>query len=260
MKSNLERSKWFPLFIMAVILLFIYNLMGNFTSVTSEIMRFLSIISPLLYGILFSYFLYMPHQLFERLMRKTKVGFIVKRARIFATLLTLVFMLGVLVLVISFLLPVLITSVFDLATSIPGYVAFVTSFLNNLPEEGFWAYFDVLEVVTDNAGAMLAQVFNAATIESFAMGIISFASQLLNIVLGLIISLYVLLERERIGKFLKAMSKALFRNNTVRRNRVNRYMDQIHKVLFTFIASKGLDSIINFVVVTTMLLIFDVPY
>ena len=37
-------------------------------------------------------------------------------------------------------------------------------------------------------------------------------------------------------------------------------MKQVNSVLFTFIASKGLDSVINFVVVTSILLIFKVPY
>jgi len=77
--------------------------------------------------------------------------------------------------------------------------------------------------------------------------------------MGMVISLYMLLERDRIAGFSLRLSTAVFKNEK-RRSRLRLYMQQINKVLFTFIASKGLDSIINFVSVTTILLIFNVPY
>jgi predicted PurR-regulated permease PerM len=67
------------------------------------------------------------------------------------------------------------------------------------------------------------------------------------------------LERERIISFFNRLSIVLFKNETVR-DRIHKYLEQVNEVLFTFIASKGLDSIINLVVVTCILLIFDVPY
>ncbi|MCL2227125.1 MAG: AI-2E family transporter [Oscillospiraceae bacterium] len=259
MKNNFERAKWLPIFFLAIILMLIYNTLMNFASVTYEIGRFLSVISPLLYGVLFSYFLYLPHQLFEKIFGKFKLKFIVKRARLFATLVTFILLIVLVALIISYALPILFTSIIDLANSIPGYIAFVTDFVDDIPDNTFWSSLDIIETVTDNAGDMLSQVFNAATIEQFAMGIVSFASELLSLVLGLVIALYLLLDRERVVGFLRGLSSAVFKKEKVRR-RVSRYVHQVNKVLFTFIASKGLDSIINLVVVTTILLIFDVPY
>jgi predicted PurR-regulated permease PerM len=116
-----------------------------------------------------------------------------------------------------------------------------------------------MDSVTENAGDFVTGFINTALIEQLALGVVSFAGELLSIVLGLVISLYILLDRERIARFLSGLSNALFKKTKVRL-RVNRYTYQIHKTLFTFIASKGLDSIINIIVVTTILLIFDVPY
>ena len=259
MKTNLDRSKWFPVFILAIILLFIHTMLGNFTSVTAEIGRFLRILSPLLYGILFTYFLYIPHSLFEKLFSKVKLKFISKRARIIATFFTFILLVAVIVVVVSFVLPILFTSIIDLANSIPGYIAFFTDLINNLPADSFWASLDIMETITYNAGDMIGQLINTATLEQFAFGIIGFASELLNLVLGLVISLYILMERDRILGFLRKLSNALFKNEK-RRLRVNRYVHRINKVLFTFIASKGLDSIVNLIVVTTLLFIFDVPF
>jgi len=259
MKTNLERSKWFPVFLLALILLLVYNMLGNFTRVTEEVARFFGIVSPLLYGVLFSYFLYLPHQGVEKLFGKVKVAFIAKRARLFATFVVFLLLVLVIVLVISFVLPIIVTSIIELANSIPGYVKFITDYILTISEDDFWGTLGIVDIVSTNAGSVAGRIFSAANIEQVAMGIIDFASELLNLVLGMVISLYILLERERIVDFLRGMSKAVFKNEK-RRHRVNRYVHQINKVLFTFIASKGLDSIINFVVVTTILLIFDVPY
>ncbi|MCL2365447.1 MAG: AI-2E family transporter [Oscillospiraceae bacterium] len=259
MKTNLGHSKWFPVFILALILLFIYNMLGNFASVTAEVSRFLNVLSPLLYGILFTYFLYIPHAFFERLFSRFKLKFISKRARICATFLTFIFLVALIIVVISVVLPVLFPSIIDLIDSIPGYVTFLTGLVQNLPADSFWASLDIIGTITDNVTAMANQLISAATLEQLALGIISFASELLNIVLGLVISLYILMDRDRILDFLQKLSVAVFKSEK-RRTRITRYVHQINKVLFTFIASKGLDSIVNLVVVSTLLLIFDVPF
>ena len=259
MRTKYERAKWMPIFFLVVILMLIYHTLSNFTGVIAEISRFMSVIAPLLYGVLFSYFLYIPHHFFEKLLCKTKVGFLVKKAKLFATLIVFVLLVAIIAVIISFVIPIIFTSVIDLANSIPAYTTFITNLVDTIPADGFWSDIGIIENLTQNAENMLSSAFNTSTIEQFAMGIISFASDLLNLVLGLVISLYILLERERIVDFLRGLSKALFTSEK-RRTRVNRYVHQINKTLFTFIASKGLDSIINIIVVTTILLIFNVPY
>ena len=259
MKANIDRAKWFPIFVLAVILMIIYNAIDNIAGITSEISRFLWVISPLFYGVLFSYVLFTPHQLAERLLKKAKVKLIAKKARLFSTLITFLLLVLVVVFIINIILPILYTSIVDLINSIPGYLEYIMDFIDDIPDDSIWATLNIVENVTESAGNVVMQIFNAALIEQMAAGVIAFASEILSVVLGMVISLYMLLERDRITEFFKRLSGAVFRNERVRL-RVHQYMQQINKVLFTFIASKGLDSIINFVVVTTILLIFDVPF
>ena len=86
-----------------------------------------------------------------------------------------------------------------------------------------------------------------------------FAGGVFSLIMGLVISLYILLDRERIGNFFIRLNAAVFKREK-RKNAVIKYLSQINRVLFTFIASKGIDSLINFAVATTVLLIFGVPY
>ena len=259
MKANFERAKWFPIFILAVILMLIYSMIGNFTTITTQIGRFIGVLSPLFFGILFSYFLFIPHRFVEKLFSKVRIKFIARKARLFATLVIFVVLVVAVVLIVSYLLPVVVTSVLDLANSVPGYVSFIADYIDNIPEDSIWSTLNIVDSFTSNAGDLVNQVFNTGTIEQFASSIIGFANQIFSLIIGMIISLYMLLDRDRILEFFRRLNDAVFKNDKVR-DRNYKYMQQVNKVLFTFIASKGLDSIINFVVVTTILLIFNVPY
>jgi len=259
MKENFERAKWIPIFLLAVLLMVIYKTIDNFTQITSAISRFLWVISPLLYGILFAYFLYTPHRLIENLFRKVKVGFVSKRARGFSTFTVFVLLVVVLAIIGTFILPVLVTSVIDMINSIPAYISQILDFLDRIEEDSIWYSLNLADTLRSSSSNMLNQYVNPAIIEQAARSVISFAGELFSVILGLIVSLYMLLERERIQGFFRRLSCVLFKNEKLR-NRINNYFSQVNKVLFTFIASKGLDSIINFVVVTSILLIFKVPY
>jgi len=262
MKQRIERAKWLPIFVLAIVLMLIYGAIGNLSSITAQISRFLWVISPIFYGILFSYFLLIPHRFIEKLFSKIKIGkkgFFQKNARLFSTLVVFVLVVLILAFVFSIILPILFASVIDLANSIPAYVNFIIDFIDDVPADSVWHTLNIVDTVTEYAGNMLIQVFNSSMIEQFAMGFISFANEIFSVILGLVVSLYMLLERDRIIGFFKSLGNALFKRERSR-DRINKYMQQVNKVLFTFIASKGLDSIINFVVVTSILFIFNVPY
>ena len=259
MKEKIERAKWFPIFVLAIVLMLIYNTINNYSQIASDVSRFLWVISPLFYGVLFSYFLFIPHQFFEKLFGKVRIKFISIRARGFSTIVIFVLLVVVITLVIKFILPILFSSVLDLAYSLPGYMYYIIDLIDDAPDDSIWVSFNIIETISEYSSDLVYRVFNASRIEQFAMSIISFANEIFSVLLGLIVSLYMLLERDRIAGFFRGLSKAVFKNERVR-NRVNKYMNQVNRVLFTFIASKGLDSIINFVVVTSILLIFKVPY
>jgi len=241
------------------LLIVIYKTLDNLSQITTAISRFLLVISPLLYGVLFAYFFYTPHIKIEKLYSKAKVAFFAKRARVFSTL--TVFLL--LILIIAFIgiviVPIMISSMADLAGSLPIYIAQILDFLDNVPEDSIWSSLNLADVLRDSSGDFINQYVNPAGIEQVAKGIINVAGEVFNVLLGLVISLYLLLDRKRIIGFFKQLVTSIFKNEKAR-STIRRYLLHINDVLFTFIASKGLDSIINFVVVTCMLLIFNVPY
>ena len=258
-KDNFERAKWVPIIITVVILMLIWNAIDNIGLITTSIRQFLSVISPLLYGALFAYFIYTPHRVIEGLLKKGKARFISKRARGLSTIIVFILVFALIVVIVSFVIPILVTSVIDLANSIPAYVNQLLHLLDNIPEDSFWADLDIAGTVSGFASELMNAILDSEWLGQAAGAVIGVFSGIFSIILGLIISLYILHDRDRISEFFLRLNKAIFKNEG-RRIRSARYFGQINKVLFTFIASKGLDSLINFVVATTVLLILNVPY
>ena len=258
-KENFERAKWIPIFVLAVILMLIYKTIDNIGQITSAIGNFMLVISPLLYGVLFSYFIYIPHHAVEKLLKKIKVNFISKHARGFSTIIIFLVLIVVVGIILSFILPILFSNLISLANAVPGYYSTAMSYLDNLPDDSVWATFDIANTIRSSSGNILNTVLNPASIEQIAAGIMNFAGGVFSAIMGLVISLYILLYRDKIAAFFKRLNRAVFKREG-RISRTERYVVQVNKVLFTFIASKGLDSVINFTVATTILFIFGVPY
>jgi len=258
-KGDFELKKWIPICIIAIILMLIYKTIDNITQITSAIGDFLRVISPLLYGILFAYFLYTPHRAVEKLISKIKIKFISKRARGFSTIVIFLLLLLIVIVVLSYVLPAIFTSIIDLANSIPGHITTILDYFENMPEDSVWVSLDIANIISNSSGDILNTIINPAGIEQLARGIISFTGEIFRVLMGLVISLYILLDRARIANYCRQLNSAIFRRED-RKNRTIKYLKQINNVLFTFIASKGLDSLINFAVATIVLLILGVPY
>ena len=257
--TKFERAKWIPICIIAVILMTIYKTIDNFSQITGAIGRFFTVISPLLYGVLFAYFLYTPHRSIEKMYSKSRSKFFSIRAKGLSTFTVFLLLVLVIVLLVVFVAPIMIESVVDLTGNIPYYVNYILDFMDNVPEDSFWYTLDIADVLRESTSGFMAQYINAARIEQIARGVISLAGDVTSVLLGIVISLYLLWERTRISLFFQRLRDVVFKKEKVR-DRITQYLGQVNRALFTFIASKGLDSMINIVAVTGILLIFNVPY
>jgi predicted PurR-regulated permease PerM len=237
----------------------IYKTIDNIAQITTTIGVFLGVISPLLLGIIFAYFLYIPHHLLERVIKKIKIEFIAKHSRGVTTIIVFVILLILLILILSFVIPILFANLVDLATSIPEYIISIMDYFDNLPADSIYADFNLSDAIRTYTNDLVNMVINIENIELAAQGVISFLGGLFSTIMGLVISLYLLLDRDRIFAFFRRLNIAIFKSE-LKRHKMTKYVGQINNVLLTFITSKGLDSVINFIVATAVLLIFGVQY
>ena len=258
-KEKFELTKWLPICIIAIILMLIYKTIDNLGQITSAIGEFLIVLSPLLYGILFTYFLLIPHRAIERLLLKSKAALISKHARGITTILIFLVLIIIFAVILSFILPIIFSNIVAFADSVPEYFSTILAYFDNLPEDSILYSLDIANTLRNSSGDILQTLVNPDGIGQVAQGIMGVLGGIFSVIMGLVISLYILLDRDRILAYSKRLNRAIFKREE-RISRSIKYFAQINKVLLTFIASKGLDSLINFISATTILLILGVPY
>lgn len=257
---NLENNwrKWFPVFIMGVLLIICYKTLDNIAELGEAINHFFSIVSPFLLSVLIVYFLYIPCKKLEEFFKKSKVQWVSKGARgigVGIVYLVIVILIG---LFITFVLPVLALSILDLIGSIPDYLRALVNLVNKLPDYSFLENFDIKENLNNFVNNSLNILLDPTRVDRFMNGIFGFVSGIFDLIISLVVSLYILLDRENIKAFFENLGQTLFKPKT--NNKIKRYLVQVNKVLFTFIGSKGIDSMINIVVITSLMLLFNVKY
>ena len=243
-------SKWLPPFIFAVILIVLYKTLDSFSDIKESISGFLRTVSPFLIAILIVYFLYIPCEKLEKLYVKSKRSFIIKSARGLSILSVYSILILMVVFVVIFIIPILIKSLIEFAGSVPLYY---NNIMDKFPNN------DIINGIISNFDASsFSNLLDPMRLAQLGRSIMAFTSGIFSTVISLVVSLYILIDRDNIIAFFSKASNALFKENA--RNQLKKYMQLVNKVLFAFILGKSIDSLINAVVVTTILLVLQVKH
>jgi predicted PurR-regulated permease PerM len=240
---------------MVLVLIVVFKTLDNLSGIVGVIGSFLRILTPFFLGVLFFYFLYRPAAKLERVYGKAKWKFFANHARLFSVLSVYLVLIFAMSLISALIIPILIQSIIDFASQVPGYLDVAANWVEaTFAENSLLGGWDLHAAI----GNLSSHLLSGEGAGQLASGVIGVGTGIFNVVVGLVVSLYVLLEREKIAAFFDKLSEVLFKEKT--RKHLKIYLKQVNHVLFSFISGKSLDSIINFVTVTTILLVLQVEY
>lgn len=257
-KIKSEWSKWKSLLLFSIVVITIYKVLDNFSTITSAISNFINIIAPVLFGILAGYLLYIPASKFEKAYKSSKLKIISKGAKKLGVLTTYIMTILIIVIIINVILPVIRDSVIELASNFQGYYETAIIRYNNLSEDSILKSDIVKELMENIQQIDLKQIVNMEKVTQYAKGAISFALSIFDIFVAFVVSVYVLLEKDDIVSFLKKMIKAFFKNNTS--ESIDKYINSTNKIFYNFLAGQFLDAIIVGIIVTIAMKIIGVKY
>lgn len=230
----------------------------------------ISILEPILIGIVIAYLLNPVMNFFEKrislLLEKTKLTS-QKRfqmTRGISVGLSLIFGVAVVVSVFGLMIPQLITSIYGIAREMPGHVndfsKWILELSRNNPTLEKYAL-----ILVDNVAAKLNGWFTtdllilvSKYLGYVTSGVISAVSTLLNTVIGLIVAIYVLYSRELFAGQGKKMLYALLAPEKA--NIVLHTVRKSNQIFGGFISGKILDSAIIGILCFLCLSMMDMPY
>ncbi len=251
---------------------FIFN--GN--RISSGFDTIVTVAMPILYGMILAY-LFTPlvngfeKKLFFPLMKKynkelTKKS--KKRIRLVSILLTLVVVISVVYAFFAMVIPQLLNSIQSIIEQFPRYIenleAFITKILSNNPD-----IYEAINNVLENYSNQLTNWFEGTLIpqansiiqslsKSVLGSVLGVLKALWNLVIGLIISIYLLGSKEKFCGQAKKMAYAFFDRKTA--NSIISDFRFAHKTFGGFIVGKIIDSLLIGLICFSCVSLMNMPY
>ncbi len=252
-----KRISWL---LIALTVVIVCKMLDNFSNVTEWFGTFFRILKPFFAGLLISYILFMPCKKIENALSKSKLKFVKKKARGLSVIATYIIFVLIMVIIINCIFPVLKESIVELVSNIPGYYETLVNKYKELPEDSVLKSDVIKDKMTELSNIDMKQFLsiNNEKIIEYVKNIINIFSGIFDVFVSIIVSVYILLQRTAIMKFLRRFARAIFKKNTY--EAVNKYFTKANEVFFTFISSQLLDAVIVGILTTVAMLIIKVKY
>lgn len=255
-EKKVSFSQWVSWFILGVLLIVIYKTLDNFTDITRFLTNLLNVLMPFLMGILLAYILYIPCRSIEECLKKTKV--FKNKARGISIFITYVILIIAIVILLNFILPAISKSVTELVSNAPNFYGQMYDFLANVPEDSVWNKVDAKGIVDNLSKIDFKQYLSIEYLTQYLKGIMNFATIIFDIFVTVIMSIYILTEREKIIGFLRKFTYAVFKEKTY--NKIADYFRKTNEIFYNFISGQVIDAIIVGIITSIAMWIMGVKY
>lgn len=260
MKEEIKNNKRQIIFLLTVgiVLIVLYKSLDSIGYIGMFLTNFIKIISPILAGLLTAYLLYIPESKIERAFRSSKLKLLKKSSRKFGILSTYFILILIILILINFILPVLSDSINELVNNIQNYYNKIIEFYTELPDDSFFKTEQVYSTLKDFQNLDFKQYLSMDKITGYVKGVVGLASGIFDIFVAIVVSIYILAERNDILRFLKRLSSAVF--NKKINKQLERYFYKSNGVFFKFISSQFIDAVVVGILATIALNIMSVKY
>lgn len=252
-----KRISWL---LIAITVVVVYKMLDNFSSIQAWFRTLFTMLKPFLIGLLIAYILFIPCRKIENVLKKSKFKIVSKKARGISVIATYIIFVAIVIIIINCIFPILIDSIVELVSNIPGYYDTLVNKYAELPEDSILKSDIIKEKMSELANIDIKQFLNINNdkIIEYVKNIIDVFSGIFDVFVSIVVSVYILLQRSSIVRALRRFARAIFKKDTY--ETINRYFTNSNEVFFTFITSQLLDAVIVGILTTIAMLILKVKY
>ena len=241
---------------------------SNLSGFYDLIMKFFGIISPILYGCLFAYFMNpvmkVTMKLMRKLLDKRKKPMKEKSAERLCTSVSVVVSVIVFLLAICALLPLvgqaLYNSIAELLPKLEGYYLTIVEKLNGLKldvEVADWLY-EVIESILSSLQTWLSELDVWSLLGDVTSSVTSVVVGIFNAIVGIIAAVYILVYKKKLCSQAKKITIALF--STSHANRIFEVSRRTNRIFGDYVIGKLIDALLVGVITYIVMLILGMPY
>ncbi|BCZ48328.1 transporter [Clostridium gelidum] len=243
--------KYRDILIFALIGVMGYKLIDNYDYFFDIGKKILSIMTPFIYAMICAYVLNPVVSFFER-------NFKLKRA--VAIAITYFIIISLVFIILFFTIPSIIDSILNITKEMPTYVEVVQKWINAILQNGRIKGLIIQAGLLDKFQEMSSQIGNVTIglLQSLVMYLLSFTSNLLNVILGFLVSVYVLADKEKIAKGARTITYMILKEE--KGTKLITFIRTYNKMIGVYIGIKAIDSAIIGMIALVGLLIVGEPY
>ncbi|WBW98541.1 AI-2E family transporter [Oceanirhabdus sp. W0125-5] len=253
-KKHIPFIEFLPLIIISLIL---YKVIDNFEGIASAITSFLPSLSTIIWGLAIAYLMNFPLSYIEK---KIKVPRVLSLVIVYAIL------FGTIAALFTSLIPEIGRSIQELIDLIPPeeeIINIVKSLQESFVNIEFIREFDLNSNLTKIIGTFSSAISDSFTsivsgVNVTVSTVMSITTSLMKLIFGLIISMYVLKDKERLTNYTNRTLKSLLPEKRYDSLLFN--VREIHEVFSKYIVGKSLDSFIIAVLCFIGLSLMKIPF
>lgn len=246
----------------------LYFILDRLPSIGKVISVVLEAVKPLIYGAVIAYVLYPVCIFFERLFgkifKKAKNRKIANKiTRGLSIFLSLIFGIGIIVIVLYMVIPQLYESISKIVASAPAYIEKIYVFVDNWfsdNDELRKSVLDAIDKYTSDITSLLTdwsgQIGNV--VKSIGDGVLSVFIVTKNIFIGVIVAIYLLADRHQFKEAVKRFINLIFKNNVA--VAVKNEIKFANDIILNFISGRILDSAIVGILCYILMVILQLPF
>ncbi|OPJ54705.1 AI-2E family transporter [Alkalithermobacter paradoxus] len=232
---------------------FVLFRMVNSLDVIADALRFfISIMSPFLWAFSIAYLLNPMMSYIER-------RFKLKRG--ISILVVYLLVIGIIVLIVTIVSPRIIKSIVQILNDMPRYIVITQEWVNsNIIQSKILERYGITSYVEQNINSIILKTttFLDRTLNTVVLSIITFTSTFFRLLLGLIISIYLLKDKEVFIANTKKLMYAFLSKNVA--SSLILFGKEVDNIFSQFIIGKFIDSLIIGILCFLGLLVLNVDY
>ena len=257
--GRLEKySKWVMALIFAIIVIAVYKTFDNFNRIIDVLKMTWSALTPFIIGFVIAYIFNMPIKKIDKGLKKSKRTFISKNSKPISIISVYFVALFLLLIVIRMVVPALYKNILDLYYNVPKYFDEAISTLVKWQEEHNITLFEVDKLTATSAFNNILNSIDVMQFSKYAQGVVKITSGVTNFMIGIIASVYMLIEKDSIIASIKRICKILFKEE-----RAEKFIEdfaRINEIFSKYIFCQLLDAVMMMVLATIVLSLLKVKY
>lgn len=255
-----ELSKYIGLFVFAVAVIAVYKTFDNISYIIDYLGYILRVLSPFLIGFVIAYVLLQPCRAIEKFLSKSPYSLLSKHRRAISVAAIYIIFLAVVILLLVAIIPAIVSSLTDFYSQLPSLIGDFAHWFNSL-DMGITLGDDTLQKIFENeyfSVQKLITYFNFDNMNKYAQGVMTVGSNLFKSFMGIIISVYILIDRTNLKTSFIRLTKSLIKPKP--RAFLARYARMTNQFANKYIYCMLVDAIIIFIAAFIILSVEGVKY